>query len=186
MFTTEEKIQAALLNLMKEKTLEEITIMSIADYSQVNRTTVYRYYRDKFAILQVIEENILSDLEAINDNTYQVETHEFVNKSHVLKMLEAVNEKREIISILLSKNGDPRFYEYFVTFLTTNGLRIIDKNPQFNGLDVRQKELLIQYLSSALLGLVKYWLIHPEMGVDELNNFFENLFRNGISSLTAQ
>ncbi len=186
MYNIDEKIQASLLNLMKEKPLDKITIISIADNSNVDRTSVYQKYRDKFTILQVIEDNILNGLDNTTEDTYQLESQKFVSETQILRILEAVNENRETISILLSENGDPRFYEYFVKFLVDKGLKIIDNDPQFNGLDARQKELLVQYLSSALLGLVKYWLLHPEMSAGELNNFFENLFRNGINSFTEQ
>ena len=182
MNNTDEKIQTALLVLMKEKSLEEITIMAIADYSKVNRTTVYRHYVNKLAILEAIENDILNGLDKID----QYGISEEDDRSQVLKVLESINEKRAIITILLSHNGGYKFYDSFVNFLTAKGLKTIENSHRFNGLDSRQKELLAQYISSALLGLVKYWLSHPEMSVEELDTFFEKLFRKGISSFTAQ
>ena len=175
MNTTDEKIQTALLTLMKERRIEDVTMIAVANRSQVNRTTIYRHYNDKYAILQAIEENVLQNLEIKAAKT----------QNDILLILRSISEKREIISILLSENGDPRFYEYFITFLAKKGLQTIDSLPRFNCLDHRQKELLVQYISSALLGLVKYWLIHPEMEVDELDLFFNKLFINGINSLTS-
>lgn len=182
----DDKIRVALLDLMKEERLEDITIMAIADRSKINRTTIYRHYRDKYAILQDIEDEILTELDNIDSNTYQIATREFIDESQILKILETVNNKRDVISILLSENGDPRFYEYFIDFLTTKGLIVINNSSQFNGLDIRQRELLVQYLSSALFGLVKYWVNHPDMSVEELDNFYENIFRNGINSFTEK
>jgi len=178
MDNTGEIIQTALLDLMKEKRFDEITIVEISERSKYNRTTIYRHYLNKMNILQAIEDDVLASL----DGSDQDET----GKSHVLQILEAVNKKRSIISILLSPNGDPTFHEHFVSFLTTKGLKTIENSCRFNSLDTRQKELLVQYISSALLGLVKYWLSHPEMSVEELDNFFERLFKRGISSFTAE
>lgn len=169
MNTTDERIQMALLDLMKEKRLEEITIIAIADKSKVNRTTVYRHYVDKYAILQVIENDIIQNFTEITDN-------------NVSAVLNAVNKQRNIISVLLGEHGDPRFNDRFISFLIARGLRTLDSSTRFDALDIRQKELLIQYLSAALVGLVKYWLNHPDMKVEELDTFFGNLFRNGINS----
>jgi len=174
---TDEKIRYALLELMSEKRLEEITIIAIADKSMINRTTVYRYYVDKYAILQTIEDNILQELDQVSKDT--------TNSSQgntILSILRLINNKRSIIGVLLGEKGDQRFHERFITLLTTKGLNSIEQSARFNGLDSRQKELLAQYISSALLGLIKYWLRHPEMSVEELDTFFENLFRNGLNS----
>lgn len=184
MDTTDERIQTALLHLMNEKPLPEITIIAVADQSGINRTTVYRHYVDKYAILQKIEDDILEDLSGLKKETYQVQTKEFVTGDGLFELLRAVNDQRDKISILMGKNGDPRFYERFIAFLTNRGLTTIESTPRFNGLDTRQKELLVQYISSALMGLIKYWLKHPEMSVEELDTFFENLFKNGINSFT--
>jgi len=174
---TEERIRYALLELMSEKRLEEITIIAIADKSRINRTTVYRYYVDKYAILQTIEDNIIQELNDIDQDTASS-----TQGNTILRILRAINEKRSIISVLLGENGDQRFHERFITLLTTKGMNSIERSPRFNGLDSRQKELLAQYISSALLGLIKYWLRHPEMSVEELDAFFENLFRNVLNS----
>lgn len=173
METTEERIQTALLELMQEKRLEEITIIAIADRSSINRTTVYRHYVDKYAILQVIENNVLTDL-----------NNRAVAQNNVLAMLKAINDKRAVISILLNEGGDPRFNDRFIRFLMEKGLKTIQTSPRFHNLDTRQKELLGQYISSALVGLVRYWLNHSEMSAQELADFFENLFKNGINSFT--
>jgi len=176
---TDERIRYALLELMKEKRLEEITIIAIADKSMINRTTVYRYYVDKYAILQTIENNILKELDDVSNSSTG-----YIQENGILNILRLINDKRSIISVLLGENGDQRFHEHLVTFLTAKGFKSINNSVQFSSLDNRQRELLAQYISSALLGLIKYWLRHPEMSVDELDTFFENLFRNGINSFT--
>lgn len=176
METIDGKIQRALLDLMKEMPVSEITIMAIADGSLVDRTTVYRRYVNKYAILQTIEDNVLKRL-----NVIQVSLAD-KNSSEVL--FEAINQQRADISILLSESSDLRFKDNFVSFLTAKGFQEIKES--LDGLDIRQRELLIQYLSSALNGLVKYWLDNPQTSAKELGIFFENLFRNGLESFTTK
>lgn len=176
MKTTDERIQMALLELLKEQRLEEITIIAIAKQSQLNRTTVYRHYVNKYAILKVIEDDILEEIFVTNKR---------VDQSNILNLLNTINERREVIDVLLSDKADLRFNDRFIAFLVEQGLNTINSSPRYNWLDSRQKELLMQYLSSALSGLVKYWLNHPEISVEELDDIFENLFQKGIESFTG-
>ncbi len=178
----DQKIRNALLHLMRRKRFENITMKEIALESGVNRSTVYRHYIDKFEIMNLIEDNILhefADAESLDTS------NNFVSESSILIMLKAIDERRGIIRLLLSENGDARFKERLSRFLTTQGLHRIDVAADRGVLDIRQKELLVQYISSAILGLVGYWAEHPEMGVEELDTLFEKLFRSGINSFLA-
>ena len=180
------KIQAALLDLLEHEPIAEITIFEIADKCQIARKTIFEKYSDKYQILQAIEDDIFVQLSHAKKDTYQIDTHEFDKDDRILKILKLVYENKKVISLLLGDFGDPRFHERFITYLAQKGLKVIEDSNEFNGLDQRQKELLIQYISSALVGLIAYWVKHPEMTVEELYNFFEELFLNGITSLTAK
>lgn len=180
------KIQAAFLELLEHEPIAEITIFEIADKCQIARRTIFEKYSDKYQILQAIEDDIFSQLSSTKKDTYRVDTQEFDGDDRILKILKSVYENKKVISLLLGDYGDPRFHERFITYLAQKGLKVIENSSEFNDLDQRQKELLIQYISSALVGLIAYWVKHPEMTVEELHSFFEKLFLNGITSLTAK
>ena len=180
------KIQAALLELLEHEPIAEITIFEIADKSQIARKIIFEKYRDKYQILQAIEDDIFIRLDQAKKDTYQIDIHEFDRDDRILKIFKLVYENKKVISLLLGNFGDPRFHERFIAYLAQKGLKVIEDSNEFNGLDQRQKELLIQYISSALVGLIAYWTKHSEMTVEELYNFFKELFLNGITSLTAK
>ncbi|WP_119325952.1 TetR-like C-terminal domain-containing protein [Companilactobacillus musae] len=172
----DEKIQRALLDLMKEMPLSEISIMAIADKSSVDQTTVYGRYVNKHDILQTVEDRILKDLNPIPIS--------LVSGNGPKGLFEGINKQRGDIGILLNENSDLRFKDNFISLLTAKGLQQIKEG--LSGLDIRQKELFIQYLSSALKGLVKYWLNNPNISTAKLSIFFENLFKNGLESFTEK
>ena len=179
-------VDAALLELLEHEPIAEITIFEIADKCQIARKTIFEKYGDKYQILQAIEDDIFIRLSYAKKDTYQIDTREFDKDDRILKILKLVYENKKVISLLLGDFGDPRFHERFITYSTQKGLKVIEDSNEFNDLDQRQKELLIQYISSALVELIAYWIRHPEMTVEELYNFFEELFLNGITSLTAK
>ena len=61
---TEKRIEDSLLQLMKEQTFETISIRQLIDLAEVNRSTFYRHYLDKYDLLEKIENRLLDDLQA--------------------------------------------------------------------------------------------------------------------------
>lgn len=51
---TRQALQAALGNLMQQKSFEEISVQDITDLADVNRATFYDHYTDKFALLNAM------------------------------------------------------------------------------------------------------------------------------------
>ena len=60
---TEKQIETSLLQLMKEQTFETISIRQLIDLAEVNRSTFYRHYLDKYDLLEKIEDRLLGDLQ---------------------------------------------------------------------------------------------------------------------------
>jgi AcrR family transcriptional regulator len=51
---TRQLLQGALLELLKSKQFDDISVQDIADASTVNRATFYDHYTDKFALLEAL------------------------------------------------------------------------------------------------------------------------------------
>ena len=61
---TEKRIETSLLQLMKEQTFETISIRQLIDLAEVNRSTFYRHYLDKYDLLEKMENRLLDELQA--------------------------------------------------------------------------------------------------------------------------
>lgn len=68
-------------------------------------------------------------------------------------------------------------------FLTIKGMCVINKKSKYNQLNDRQVELLIEYLSVSILSLMKFWMSNSQMAINELDDSFEMIFKNGINNL---
>ena len=60
---TKMVIKDALISLLKEKSLNKITVKSICDLAEINRATFYKYYSDPFDLLGKLEQEMLSQLQ---------------------------------------------------------------------------------------------------------------------------
>ena len=60
---TRRDLRKSILNLLREKPLEKISVTEICDNAMINRMTFYKYYEDKFILLDdafnEIKDNIL-------------------------------------------------------------------------------------------------------------------------------
>src|SRR4051794_38176514 len=58
---SQEAIKKAVIELMSEKSFDDITIQEIADRANLNRATIYLHYMDKYDLLdKLMEEHILN------------------------------------------------------------------------------------------------------------------------------
>ena len=68
---TEKQIEDSLLQLMKEQTFESISIRQLIDLAEVNRSTFYRHYLDKYDLLEKREDRLLGDLQDYYQETLE-------------------------------------------------------------------------------------------------------------------
>lgn len=61
--STKEAIQHALLELLKDKDFAKISVAEIAKQADINRGTFYLHYKDKDALFEAVQTDILMDLE---------------------------------------------------------------------------------------------------------------------------
>ena len=60
---TRQNIQNALISLMETQSFNTITIANIVKEAGLNRSTFYRYFDDKYTLVEEIENEIINHLE---------------------------------------------------------------------------------------------------------------------------
>ena len=70
---TRRDLRKSILDLLKDKTLEKISVKEICDNAMVNRMTFYKYYEDKYILLDDalndIKDDIINSIPSNNDIT---------------------------------------------------------------------------------------------------------------------
>ena len=84
---THKAICNALVNLLKEKAFEKITVQDILDEAPVTRTTFYKHYHDKYEVAEYLQQNFISmqremvkEMEAKDFNDYQSIVIKYIQK----------------------------------------------------------------------------------------------------------
>ena len=105
---TKKLLTHGLIQLMKEKQVQDITVRELADLVDVNRGTFYLYYRDIFDMLDSIEQDLFDQVNQL------IAAHKGETVlTHTLPVLKElfhlVEDNKELCQVLLGQNGDMKF-----------------------------------------------------------------------------
>ena len=183
---TQKKFEESLLKLMETKKFEAITVNDITELANVNRSTFYRHYFDKYELLEKIEDNILNDV-----LTYQSNIINKINKNEItkdFKLTDYVSTDTNLfivyegrlneIKILLGHNGSNSFRKkirltMLDIFKQTSNLANLNASNQ-------EIELLFQFLVGSFVSILDYWTDNQELTPTELFLFYSSLISNGV------
>src|SRR5437016_1453468 len=70
---SQEAIKKAVVELMSEKSFDDITIQGISDRANVSRGTIYLHYLDKFDLLDKLIEEHIDEMGEICESTSEKE-----------------------------------------------------------------------------------------------------------------
>lgn len=143
---TKMLLKQSLIELMREKSIHEISIKDICTGADINRSTFYRHYNTQYELYDEILDDITKDIGEIfiacsgEDYTAQIFLAE------VLKYIEA---HRDTFLVILSGNSNVSMGETFNRFTS----RFIDTE---NTSELRV--YLIQFIAAGMTSFIWTWL----------------------------
>ena len=113
---TKSLIENTLIELLKEKSFNKITIKDLTERANIGRGTFYIHYSDKYDMLEQIEDNIISEMKDMcEEETRNIPEDTLLpsNKkaftSLFIKIYTCISNHSEIIQVLLGPNSDMSF-----------------------------------------------------------------------------
>ncbi len=128
--STRRSLQKAMVELLKEKPIERITVRELADMADINRATFYLHYKDVYDLLEQMEQAAISEMQefltsdAIKDfssNGYPM----------VEQIFSYLYEHQERFSVLFGPNGRKEIRKQVIDINTEFLLSIMDKEQSF-------------------------------------------------------
>ena len=105
---TKKLLTQALMQLLQEKQVNEITVKELTELADMNRGTFYLYYRDIYDMLEKIEDSLFDGLNEIVSLPQNAASSD-VTKPILLDLFRFIGENQEVCRVLLSANGDMSF-----------------------------------------------------------------------------
>ncbi|MGF7046428.1 AcrR family transcriptional regulator [Paenibacillus sp. DS2015] len=154
-------IKEAFIALMQEKSFNELTVLDITERANINRTTFYKHYLDKFDLLDKYEAEIFKKIEEAMDEVTMNSLKDTLEKQisflSLIKVYEYFNVERALMKVLLGPNNDISFQEKTSQLLIKRMHERILTQVPLEQLNI-PLDILIIYVSSAHIGLIRYWL----------------------------
>lgn len=150
---SQEAIKKALIELMSKKNFDHITIQEIADTADVNRTTVYFHYMDKYDLLDKLIEEHINKLQEMCESACQLDW-----KGATQIFCEYFENNYAFFSLMVASKGAPYFRKHFLDFLLEAFRNEVDVTQGKNqGLD---EEVILGFSASAYVGVLEQWFIN--------------------------
>ncbi len=146
-------IRQALFTLLKQKSLDEITVVDICRTADVNRGTFYKYYRDVPDLYDKIEDAFVEEIHALIQNSeYTKEGQSFCFR----KILEILAENTELEYIAKTRALSGRIAQKLLKFFVPYLHQMIEKGCP--GIAPEDEEFLLQYILGGCSKVVAYWM----------------------------
>lgn len=122
---TKKLIRSALVTLLEENSLDEITVQQIVDKALINRSTFYLHYQDKYDLYDSLVQELLNDLQEVLETTplYNLETIKRIAQQPdqtldiTDQFLKHVENNKDLYTVLIT---DQVFQKKFVTIISDN------------------------------------------------------------------
>lgn len=127
---TYKLIKEAFLELIEIQGFDKITVKDLTNKAMISRTTFYLHYKDKFDLLEQIENDILDGFKNISDDISinEILIEDLSSETYfslLVRIYEYVKENQKFFRLFLGKNGDPSFH-----YKLTETLKMVtNKNP---------------------------------------------------------
>lgn len=113
---TKMMIRNSFIQLLQKKPLNKITVKSICELSEINRTTFYKYYSDPYDLMQKFEDEVLEGLQKL------IEESGCRNVGGSLGIiLYEMKENPELYRMIFSGQGDHNFNDKLIMLCYLEG-----------------------------------------------------------------
>lgn len=178
---TKDVLKKSLISLMKEKSINFITVKELCEKADINRGTFYLHYKDVFYMLDEIEKELFEEFQEMI-LSHEISLDKIETKPILKDIFTFIEQNSDFCMVVLCERGDMVFVKKIVSLIYEKGY-----SDWSNIFKKEDKELFDKYYSFILygcIGLIDHWL---KNGVKESPEYMailtESMILNGIKSV---
>lgn len=160
---TKRLLKEALLELLEERNVEEISVKELCEKAEINRTTFYLHYNSQKDLFHELEDELLAATSKYLENV----TPNMDSIQYLKTFLCYIKENSKLFRLLILRNNDTEFQDRYIS----SSLAMLKSN-----VDIYAQNDIETYVYS--------FLIHGELAI--LRRWFEldfNLEEERIANL---
>ena len=145
---TKQALMDVFLEVLEEKGFEQITINEVADRADVNRSTVYFHYADKYDLFKKCIEMHLEKIFVGCSNASPEEL--------LLNTFSYIKQNKSVFQLFLRENYTGLFHLVLVENIRNQSVYNLSTN------DLLKKEIQQQFLISATAGIFEWYILNAD------------------------
>ncbi|MFS0671719.1 TetR/AcrR family transcriptional regulator [Ornithinibacillus sp. 179-J 7C1 HS] len=167
---TQESLRHALLELLKTKPLEAISVAELCRLAQINRGTFYTHYKDVHEVFKRYLEVIVEDFRSAYEEPYIKTRFRIENMTEdMIQIFHHVKKYQDFYQIVFSAQI-PMMYYYLLFDSVRSFMEDSLAKTYMDSEDEGLIEYLLSYQTNAILGLLIQWHRRGyETAAEELN-----------------
>jgi AcrR family transcriptional regulator len=169
-------LKAALVQALQKEHISRITVTSICELADVNRSTFYAHFKDPYDLLDSIEQEVLSNIvQYLEKQDYS--DNRPVSFQVLSSILDYVQANADLFKALLSDNCDSRIKNEIMNMTQVVSINL---NKKY---DSRVQDYLNAYNVTGCVSLLQKWLQDgmPEPST-QIAEYIMQMLYSGMSS----
>ena len=132
---TKRQLRLALMKLMAEKSVKDISVRELAAIADINRGTFYIHYKDVYDLLSSLEDELAEGLVVVC-RRHNAKDSEGKTYPYLMELYQYIEQNADLCHVLLGKNGDiaftdriyypndPAMLDYFCSFIVSGNMSL--------------------------------------------------------------
>jgi len=177
---TKKLLKDALSDLLREKSLNRITVSELCEMADINRKSFYNHYPDVGAVLNEIEDDHVNKLVSfLNQESifYDLENPmPFLNK-----LTNQINANFQLYYLLIQSGELPKLTQKMKNCLSVCLTDVIDKQA---GLDHETLGFYVEFIMAGIASVYQQWFLSEQkMSVEILSGLICKMVCGSIATL---
>ena len=155
---TRKLLWEALMAELSERPFEQITVREICERAMVHRTTFYKHYEDKYALLEQGMRQMYDTLLADDVNTPSALPSMNDPSASLVRIFVHVAEHQQFYKLMLHGDSISRFQKLVKEYITVHTQFKIGTFPPVDQSLVVSPAVQSQFFAGALISILAWWL----------------------------
>lgn len=144
-------LKNALVRLMQKEHISKISVKSLCELADINRSTFYAHFRDQYDLLHYVEQEALRNIKKRMDEE-KFHDRRPISTQVLNLILEYVKKNAELFQALLSDNCDPGIQREIMNLANLMSV------GTYEGLPERTKSYLSVFGVTGCVSILQEWL----------------------------
>lgn len=181
---SQSAIRHAFIDLLHKYELEQITVQQISDLADVNRSTFYTHYIDKYDLLEKLEDEQVEIIRTFIEegDVYKNQTFSTESIRTIMEFLIGNIEKNmEFYQLMFTMGKDSNLREKLYELITGHLNHFKNENNKIGDIPF---SYFMSYVSGAGLSFIRHWVEDPNrIAKDDLIQYFYDIVNNGPATI---